>query len=80
MLVYDGNYELENIELIRRIAQQEPSWPKKSSAKATLDMQKTLHLSPPVSKARLILNRILAILFFIILNGLSYFVHEFSFD
>lgn len=73
MLVYNGQFELDNIELIRRVAQQKGNRPCQQSKHTPLDMHKALGLTPPPSKTRLMFNRSCAIGLFLALNALTYF-------
>lgn len=73
MLVYNGQFELDNIELIRRIAEQKSNRPSEHTKVVPHDMHKALGLIPPTSKARLIFNRSCAIALFLLLNALTYF-------
>ena len=73
MLVYNGQFELDNIELIRRVAQQKGNRPSQHPDKISLHMHNASDLTPATSKARLIFNRTCAIVLFVMLNALTYF-------
>ncbi len=72
MLVYDGHCNLDNIELIQRVAAQQ------RSGIQGLQEQKQHHvkisgLNPPASQQRLVRNRACALAALLALNAFTYY-------
>ncbi|WP_053980735.1 hypothetical protein [Marinagarivorans algicola] len=72
MLVYDGHFNLDNIELIQRVAAQQHSGIQGLQEQKQHHI-KVLGLNPPASRQRLIRNRACALVVLLTLNAFTYY-------